>query len=422
MKAKQVIGTVFSVLTLSSCSLFTPASLPATVQPTIPTVQNSTPQPTPEPVQPTGLPAETPILVTVNSFPNPVEYHWTPVLTGLKQPVDIQHARDGSGRMFLIERYGRIRVAENSEMLSTPFLDISTKVRSQESEQGLLGLAFHPDYQQNGYFFVNYIDRQGNTVIARYQVSIDDPNRVKPLSETILMQVEQPYANHNGGGMAFGPDGYLYIGLGDGGSGGDPQNNAQSLETYLGKLLRLNVDTVDTPYGVPIDNPFNNIQRSEIWAYGLRNPWRFSFDRSTGDLYIGDVGQGAWEEINYLPAGSPGGANFGWKIYEGLHVYEGPVPDNMVFAVPAAEYDHTFGCSVTGGYVYRGSMPDWQGIYFYGDFCNGRIWGLLPVYNQWQIQELFRLDFNLSTFGEDENGELYAADYTRGVIYRLEGQ
>ena len=314
----------------------------------------------------------------------------------------------------MIEKPGRIRIIENDQLVDTPFLDITDRVGSNGNEQGLLGLAFHPQYQENGRFFVNYTDTRGDTVIARFQVS-SDLNVADSGSEVQLFGYDQPFPNHNGGVMAFGPDGYLYIGSGDGGAAGDPMGNAQNTSTLLGKILRVDVDSAE-PYAVPSDNPFGN----EIWAYGLRNPWRMSFDQATGDLYIGDVGQGEWEEIDYLPAGSSGGINFGWDHREGAHDYEGGGPDGMLD--PVAEYSHVEGgCSVTGGYVYRGSMPEWNGIYLYGDYCTGLIWGMLQVDGGWQTQRLFDVDVTITSFGQDDAGEVYLIS-DNGEIFRLAPQ
>jgi glucose/arabinose dehydrogenase len=361
----------------------------------------------------TSVPSDVPLTDTPSSaatFPDPNAYHWQPVVSGgLQRPVDLQP--DGSGRLFVIEKSGRIRILDNGQLLDQPFLDITDRVGSSGNEQGLLGLEFHPQYAENGRFFVNYTDTNGDTVIARYQVS-NDPNRADPNSEVNLLGVDQPYRNHNGGVLVFGPDGYLYAGLGDGGSAGDPQGNAQNTNTLLGSILRLDVDSAET-YSVPPDNPFGN----EIWAYGLRNPWRMSFDSHTGDLYIGDVGQGDWEEIDFLPAGSPGGANFGWDHREGAHDFEGGGPPDMID--PIAEYSHPEGgCSVTGGHVYRGSMTEWNGIYLYGDYCSGIIWGLIGSDNGWQEQLLFDMDFTITSFGQDEAGEVYLIS-DNGGIYRL---
>lgn len=311
---------------------------------------------------------------------------------------------------------------ENGATLADPFLDIREQVGSQGNEQGLLGLVFHPDYENNGFFYVNYTDVNGDTVISRFQVSAD-PNRAEAASEKFLVQVDQPYPNHNGGHLEFGPDGYLYAGLGDGGSGGDPQGNGQSLETLLGKVLRIDVNSGD-PYGIPGDNPFaNGGGLAEIWTVGLRNPWRFSFDRATGDLYIADVGQGEWEEVNFLPGGIAGGSNFGWNYFEGTHTYEGEPPVGVNFIAPVTEYQHGARCSVTGGYVYRGAaLPAWQGVYFYGDYCSGEVLGLLQhADGTWESQLLYSLDVNITSFGLDENGELYVVGRSGG-IYQLRAQ
>ena len=272
-----------------------------------------------------------------------------------------------------------ILIFKGGQLLPTPFLDISLKVGSRYTEQGLLGLAFHPDYARSGFFYVNYTDENGKTVIARFHVSAADPDLADPASETDILRVDQPYNNHNGGGLAFGSDGYLYIGLGDGGSEGDPLLNGQNLRTLLGKMLRIDVDH-GTSYAIPAGNPFAKVGgMPEIWAYGLRNPWRFSFDRLTGDLYIADVGQDAWEEIDFVTAGLPGGMDFGWSYYEGLHPYKGQPPANATFTWPISEYSHAYGCAVTGGYVYRGTaLPEWQGVYFFGDYCSGNHLGPDP--------------------------------------------
>jgi glucose/arabinose dehydrogenase len=304
-------------------------------------------------------------------------------------------------------------------LLATPFLDITGIVGSRASEQGLLGLAFHPDYPENGFFFVNYTDRDGNTRIARFSVSTSDPNLADPSSRMELIRIDQPYGNHNGGSLAFGPDDYLYAGLGDGGSAGDPLDAGQSLNTLLGKILRFDVDS-GQPYAIPADNPFaTGGGEAEIWAYGLRNPWKIAFDRATGDLYIADVGQNRWEEINFSPAGAPGGLNYGWRFMEGSYDYSGGLYDRSALVLPVAEYTRDGGCSVTGGHVYRGqALPEWQGVYLYGDFCSGNIWGLLKTDNGFVNSLIFRTNFRISTFGLDDDGEIYLADYG-GVIYKL---
>lgn len=395
------------VLLLFGCTE-TNTPLPSTLTPDPVTPTSAPPTPVPATFTPTAIPVtDTP--PGANTFPDPNAYAWQLLISGLERPVDLQV--DGSGRLFVLEKAGRVRIIENGQLLASPFLDISDRVGSSGNEQGLLGLAFHPLYAQNGRFFVNYTDVNDNTSISRFQMT-DDPNTADLASEVQLLGVEQPFRNHNGGVLAFGPDGYLYAGLGDGGSQGDPMENAQNTSVLLGKILRLDVDSAE-PYAVPADNPFGN----EVWHYGLRNPWRLSFDRATSDLYIGDVGGSAWEEIDFLEAGSPGGVNFGWDHREGAHDYEGGGPEGMVD--PVAEYSHAEGgCSVTGGYVYRGAMPEWNGIYLYADYCSGFIWGLIRSENGWQSQMLFDTDVNITSFGQDEAGEVYLVG-DRGEILRL---
>ncbi len=338
-------------------------------------------------------------------FPNSAEYEWRAIISGLDRPVDIQSARDGSGRLFLLEKYGAIRIFQNGQLLQEPFLRIDDRVNDRSNEMGLLGLAFHPNYAQNGFFYINYTGAGGHTRISRFQAS---GNNADPNSEKVLMVIDQPFPNHNGGAVVFGPDGYLYLALGDGGAGGDPQKHGQNPNSLLGTILRIDVDGGD-PYAIPADNPFGN----EVWAYGLRNPWRISFDRVTGDLWIGDVGQNRWEEIDFLPAGSPGGANFGWSIMEGSSGYDGSPQPGLL--LPVAEYGRSDGCSVTGGYIYRGAMPEWNGIYFYGDYCSGKIWGLIPFNGLWQSQVLFEAGLRITSFGEDESGEIYIASDTGSI-------
>jgi glucose/arabinose dehydrogenase len=422
LSACDSLGLSFATATVApspSGTAATTATLAATVSP-IPasaTLASATDTPLP----PTDTPALTPTTTYRSGFPDPGGFTWSAVVSGLDLPVDIQNAGDGSGRLFVVEKPGQIVIIQNGQELAAPFLDIRSEVGSQNTEQGLLGLAFHPHYATSGMFFVNYTDVDGNTVIAAFHVSAGDPNRADPSSQVNLLHVHQPYPNHNGGGLAFGPDGYLYMGLGDGGSAGDPLRNGQSLDTELGKLLRINVDAGE-PYTIPPDNPFaSSGGLPEIWAYGLRNPWRFSFDRLTGDLYIGDVGQDAWEEVDYVPAGTPGGLNFGWSFYEANHTYHRPAPAGLNFTFPVAEYGHDFGCSISGGYVYRGkALPEWQGVYLYGDYCSGTVWGLIQTApNTWQTQALFSTGARINTFGQDEAGELYLVDYNTGTLFRL---
>jgi glucose/arabinose dehydrogenase len=390
----------------------------------LPVVQDTTTElipPTETPaVIPTDTPTPEPTAIPQAGFPDPAGYTWNLIVDGFSRPLLATNAGDGSGRIFVLEQGGVIRIVQGGAILSDPFMDITGQVGSGSNEQGLLGLAFHPDYESNGLFFVNYTDLNGDTVISRFQVSAD-ANVADPASEKILLQVDQPFANHNGGNLEFGPDGFLYAGLGDGGSQGDPNGNGQSLESYLAKLLRLDVDSGD-PYGIPGDNPFaNGGGLPEIWAFGFRNPWRFSFDRVTGDLYIADVGQNQWEEVDYLPAGSPGGANFGWNIMEGNHPYQGDATDDMIG--PVTEYEHGNRCSITGGNVYRGqALPAWNGVYFYGDYCSGEILGLVHnADSSWESRLLYDTGFLITSFGLDEAGEIYVLD-RNGGLYQLQAQ
>jgi glucose/arabinose dehydrogenase len=341
-------------------------------------------------------------------------------VTGLDLPVHATHAGDGSGRLFVVEQRGRIRLVTNGTLQPAPFLDITARVGCC-GERGLLSVAFPPGYAIKGYFYVNYTDRDGTTVVARYRVSAD-PDLADPGSEQVVLTVAQPFSNHNGGQLAFGPDGYLYVGMGDGGSGGDPQDNGQRANTLLGKLLRLDVEGGTQPYAIPPDNPFRSVAgwRGEIWAYGLRNPWRFSFDRSTGDLWIGDVGQNRFEEVDFQPAGSTGGQNYGWRLMEGAHCYDPDPCTTTGLTLPVAEYGRVDGCSVTGGHVYRGSRyPRMQGVYLYGDYCTGRIWGLRRVGQGFESALLLDTPFTITTFGEGEDGTVYVTDYSRGELHAL---
>lgn len=356
-----------------------------------------------------------------------------PTASGLRYPVDINHAADGSNRLFVIEQEGRIKIIKNGTLENTPFLDISDRVQCC-GERGLLGVAFHPAYKANGYFYVNYTSQQraglaqeGDTIIARYKVSPEDPDLADPDSESIILVVSQPYSNHNAGKLLFSPiDGYLYIPLGDGGSGGDPGNRAQNPLTMLGKILRIDVDA-SSPYTIPPDNPYVGSPDTleEIWALGLRNPWRFSFDRLTGDMYIGDVGQSTWEEIDYQAAAGPGGNNFGWRCREGAHNYNFSTECAALELIdPIAEYGRNLGYSVTGGFVYRGAKyRALDGLYFFADYGTGRIWTIHKLGpNTWSLPNL-ELDtsFSISTFGENEGGEIYFAHRasSNGTIYQI---
>jgi glucose/arabinose dehydrogenase len=358
---------------------------------------------------------ESPVLFR-ESAPNLDAVQFQPVLGDMIRPLYLTHA--GDERLFIVEQRGHIYVWDGTEL--NLFLDILNRVSPEAnsnnySERGLLGLAFHPDYAENGMFFVNYTNRTGDTVIARLFVS-DDPNIANVDSHEIILTVDQPFPNHNGGHMAFGPDGYLYIALGDGGAAGDPLGAGQDTDNLLGKILRLDVNN-DTAYTSPADNPFaNGGGQAEIWSYGWRNPWRFSFDRATGDMYIGDVGQGQWEEIDFEAAGTAG-LNYGWNTYEASHQYSGNNPQAEL-KFPIAEYSHDNGCSVTGGYVYRGqAIPDLQGVYFYGDFCSGMLWYAYRTSEDTWVSDLWMdTDYGISSFGEDISGELYIVDYAGAVL------
>ena len=345
------------------------------------------------------------------------------VITGLDNPVAITHAGDGSGRLFITQLGGQILIYDGIQVLQDPFLDIGSFV-STGSERGLFSVAFHPEFINSGFLFINYTDINGDTVVARYSVSAD-PNVVDINSAFILLTVTQPFANHNGGQLQFGPDGFLYIGMGDGGSGGDPSNNAQTLSNLLGKILRIDVDGV-SPYSIPPDNPFLGDPgvSEEIWAFGLRNPWRFSFDRLTGDLFVADVGEKNLEEVSYQPVDSRGGENYGWRLMEGSECFNPAANcDNGMLTLPILEYDHSLGCSITGGYRYRGNAnPGLSGVYFYGDFCTGRIWGATQNNaGEWTTTVLLDTDLSITAFGEDETGEIYLAHFNSadGSIFRI---
>ena len=340
--------------------------------------------------------------------------------TGFNSPVDIANAGDGSNRLFIVEKGGTIKIIKNGSVLPTPFLNISTFV-SSSGERGLLGLAFHPNYSSNGYFYVNYTDTNGDTRIVRFGTNTSNPDLADPTNRLIILTIAQPFSNHNAGDLEFGPDGYLYIPMGDGGSANDPGNRSQNPQELLGKMLRIDVDGA-APYAIPASNPFvgNSAVLDEIWALGLRNPWRFSFDRLNGDIWIGDVGQNAWEEVSYQPAASTGGENYGWRCYEGN------VPKNLSGCGPMSSYTfpvfvagRSLATSITGGYVYRGTQyPGLVGKYVCCDFVSNNCWTIEPDGSGGWISTLFNSTgiSSCSTFGEAENGELYAASIG-GTIY-----
>jgi glucose/arabinose dehydrogenase len=342
------------------------------------------------------------------------------------RPVDLQYPPDNSNRIFVVEQPGVISVFPNDKNVSgkTTFLDIRAKVDDDGNEEGLLGLALHPDYKTNGYFYVNYTASGPNrTIISRFKVSAANTNQADPASEQVLLTFEQPYSNHNGGQVSFGPDGYLYIAVGDGGSGGDPHDNGQKRSTLLGKILRIDVNKQEDgkQYGIPSDNPFagnSNGYREEIFAYGLRNPWRFSFDADNGRLWTGDVGQNAFEEIDVVEKGG----NYGWNTMEGNHCFDPKNGCNRSgLKLPIHEYGRGEGLSVTGGFVYRGpTLPDLEGKYIYADYATRRVWAIEQSDLSKPVNSLlFEADFNISSFGIDQDNELYLCGFD-GKIYRME--
>ncbi|MBZ9752455.1 PQQ-dependent sugar dehydrogenase [Deinococcus sp. HMF7604] len=341
---------------------------------------------------------------------------FSPFVSGLEQVTAITHAGDGSGRLYVAQQDGRIRVVQGSQVQSGTFLDLRALTRAG-GERGLLGLAFDPAYKTNRRLYVHYTDRNGNTVLARYTAAAGG-TRADPASAKTLFTAKQPYANHNGGQLAFGPDGFLYLGLGDGGSGGDPQNNAQNLASPLGKILRFDVRGAEAKPAP--GNPFagRSGANANIWAYGLRNPWRFSFDRQTGDLVIADVGQNAFEEVDRQPRASKGGENYGWRVREGRQCYEANCKSGP-YTEPVLVYGRQEGQSITGGYVYRGSaVPALKGQYVFADFASGTVWGAPTTGQSWSKATLGKVS-GPSTFGEDERGELYVAEYSSGRILKL---
>lgn len=400
-------------------------SSPTLVVGTATAIPTSAPAPTTPPTQPISATAAAATIVptqapTATAGPTDPPASSAPiafrlVTDGLNQPV--YALPGGPDRLLVVEKPGVVRVVVAGKIADQPFLDIKDRVGSSGSEQGLLSIALHPQYATNGYVYVDYTNTDGDTVIARFTAQ---DGQADPGSELKLLTIKQPYQNHNGGLVLFGPDGYLYIGMGDGGSAGDPQNRAQNLDELLGKILRIDVDS-DSPYGIPADNPFaQGGGKPEIWAYGLRNPWRFSFDRVTGDLLIGDVGQNLYEEIDFQPAGV-GGRNYGWHQAEANHCYtDGCTLGD--FIGPIVEYPHTSGCSVTGGYVYHGSaIPTLAGQYLYGDYCTGRVWALTHTGDTWTNAELLDTDIKISSFGQDASGELYVLDSDAGKLYQMIG-
>ena len=369
-----------------------------------------------------------PGIATAAVVPSRIHLGLTQVASGLSSPLLVTNAGDGSRRLFVVEQTGEVRIVKDGTLLAAPFIDLSRSV-SRGGEQGLLGLAFHPHYETNGKLYLSYTDLKGTSIIREYHVSSSNPDRVDGSSGRTILRVAQPYENHNGGHIAFGPDGYLYIGFGDGGSGGDPGNRAQSALSLLGKMLRIDVNrrTGSLAYGIPTTNPYvGRTGLDQIWAAGLRNPWRWSFDRLTGDLWIGDVGQESREEVDRALAvrGRNAGRapNFGWRLMEGTRCFQPSSGCNRTgTTLPMTEYGHSSGrCAITGGYVYRGkAYPDLVGAYLFGDYCSGEIWyvdrgaarGVAPT-------RALDTSESLTSFGEDESGELYLTS-AAGTVYRI---
>lgn len=367
----------------------------------------------------------TPPTLWRDAAPDATQYTWTLVADDFDSPLAASAPPDGSGRVMVVEQQGLIFVVQpDGRTEPTPFLDIGELLPAgvflgSYTEQGLLGLAFPPDYAASGRFYISYTNFEGDSVIARYHVSAD-PNEADPSSAEILLKVDQPFADHNGGNIVFGSDGMLWAGFGDGGNVNEPNTRSLDPMLLLGKMIR--IDVSGDALTIPSDNPFVNTPgvQPEIWASGLRNPWRFSFDRKTGDLYIGDVGQWSWEEVNFQPASSKGGENYGWSAYEGTHVYLPDVTIEQPVSMPFFEFSHQEGCSVTGGYVYRGELlQELDGYYFFGDYCNGIVWvSYRNASGEWQTGSFMDTDFVISSFGQSEDGELYLVDY-KGGVYRL---
>ncbi|MFP4459234.1 MAG: PQQ-dependent sugar dehydrogenase [Candidatus Zixiibacteriota bacterium] len=351
------------------------------------------------------------------------------VVSDLNQPLNIAFEPGNSERMYIVERGGLVRIYDGADLFEEPFLDISDKVATGFQEQGLLDMAFHPNFPEDNRVFVHFssIDDDGAGKLVSYRVPTDNPNNIDPETETNILMVEQPYDNHNGGEVEFGDDGYLYIAFGDGGSGGDPDGYGQNRNSLLGTICRIDINSEDsTGYSIPPDNPFvGSSYEDEIWAWGLRNPWKFQFDPANGDLYIADVGQSNYEEINLQPAGSSGGVNYGWNIMEGNHCYPPGTECDSIGQVPLAEYDHTNGCSITGLGVYRGSeYPQFQGIYFSGDYCNGKIFALgKDDSDNWHFEQVAETGHHITGSGQDADGNIYVTIFSSpGKVFKIVGE
>jgi glucose/arabinose dehydrogenase len=417
------LGIAIVVLIATACSPSASPSSAPTIAPT------SSPTPSTAPLASPSVPVRTPSVsasfdASAPFDPTGINLDVRVVVDGLAAPVDVTSAGDGSGRLFVVEQGGRIRIVKDGVLVARPFLDISDRITSG-GERGLLGLAFHPDFPADPRFFVNYTDLDGNTVIAQFKVDGSDPDVADPKSELVILGFKQPYPNHNGGAVEFGPDGMLYVSTGDGGSAGDPQGNGQRLDTFLAKILRFDIggNSAAVPYKVPPDNPFITVAgaKPEIWLTGLRNPWRIRFDRATGDLWIGDVGQNAWEEIDVARAGV-GGLNYGWNTMEGFHCYS-PASgcDQDGLTLPLAEYGHDLGCAVIGGVVVRDPrQPVLDGGYIFGDECSGNLWVMDPTGTGKREPVLAsKTGTALSAIGEDEDGNVFATDVSGGTLMQI---
>ena len=407
------------VLLVAACSQGQEAPLPSAT-PTA--AAAASPSATAAPSASAG-PSLSPSAPATGFDPERVGLSLEPVVDQLVEPLAVTHAGDGSGRIFVLEQRGQIRVVEDGRLAGDPFLNIGDRLTAG-GERGLLGLAFHPSFPDDPRFFVDYTDLEGDTVVSSFTVPSPDADRADLDSEEVLLRIDQPFPNHNGGALAFGPDGYLYISSGDGGGGGDPMDRGQRLDTLLGKILRIDVngDAVDGRYSIPADNPFadGNGGEPEILHLGLRNPWRMSFDRETGDLWIGDVGQGSWEEVDVARAGA-GSLNFGWNRMEGFECFEPEDCDPTEFTAPVTAYGHDLGCSVIGGNVYRGTrQPLLVGGYVYSDYCGGNLWLLDPTSDgPIDAPPVAETGSQISAIGEDESGELYATDFGSGQLLHI---
>ena len=425
---RVVIALLTAAALVAACAEPGPVVTPVPTAHAVPTTATQRPTASPESPAPgeSSAAAEppTPTASAASTAPwNPPSLALSRVVSGLRRPLWVGGAGDGNGRLFVVEQAGTIRVIRNGRLVARPFVDLGDRI-SSGGERGLLGLAFSPTFATDGRFFVDATDPGGNTFVAELRAPAPATDVADPASPRVILRIAQPFANHNGGGLVARPDGTLWIGTGDGGSGGDPLGNGQRRTTLLGKLLRIDPQAAGgASYTIRSDNPFavRSDTRGEIWALGLRNPWRFSLDRATGDLWIGDVGQDRWEEVDRVRAGDPGGRNFGWNVMEGRHCFspaEGCPTAGLT--LPVAEYDHGQGCAITGGFVYRGeAIPALVGTYLYADSCSGRIWGLDAGADVPQPRLLASTGASIVSFGEDDAGELYVTDIAGGTISRL---